>query len=141
MSEFLVHFDRKGKNIWRSLPDKLCNTNHVSVLSSCKIMLLSVQHSIVKIYCLRTGRETEIQHKINELTEKIVIHTFSETRMFCIEENIHYYIYLTYYPYDEACPFGQEKIHFHSRTSTFGSGQMHGPLPLPGMMGLESSVP
>ena len=33
--------------------------------------------------------------------------------MFCIEEKIYFYIYLTYYPFDEACPIGQEKIHFH----------------------------
>ena len=107
ISEFLVHFDQKDKNIWRLLPDKLCESNHIQVLSSCKILLLSPKHNTVKIYCLRTGKETEIQHKINELTNEITIHTFSETRMFCVEENIRHYIYLTYYPFDESCPFDQ----------------------------------
>ena len=36
--------------------------------------------------------------------------------MFCIEEAIHCHVFLTYYPFDEACTFGQEKIHFHERT-------------------------
>ena len=52
---------------------------------------------------------------MNELTDNFQVHVFSETRMFCIEETIHFHVYLTYYPFDKTCPFGQEKIHFHAK--------------------------
>ena len=72
--------------------------------------MVSKEDNMINFVCLQTGTITEKEQEF-KCASDFRLFVFPETKLFCIEERVYCHMCLTYYPYDESCPFGNKRIH------------------------------
>ena len=85
------------------------------MVSDRKMIIVNLKSNIIQLLCLQTGRRTNIENYLDKITDEVNLFVFTSTKLFCIEEIVPYYTSLTYFPFEENCPFGEKAIFYKKK--------------------------